>query len=154
MEWFEAGSVEWSLIRPRKIGLPSTRPILVLSCSVRWVDRGLVRRSTSWSWLWTWWTFSMPFWAISRTKCRSIWMCFIRECWMGLRLSWVAPKLSQSNIGGEFRDRLSSWNRDNNQMVSEAAFARALYSASVDDLATTRCYFELQDIGLEPRKQI
>jgi len=39
-------------------------------------------------------------------------------------------------------------------MVSEAALARARYSASVDDRATARCFLELQDIGLEPRKQI
>jgi hypothetical protein len=39
-------------------------------------------------------------------------------------------------------------------MVSKAAFVRALYSASVDDRAIALCFFELQDIGLEPRKQI
>ena len=74
--------MEWSLIRLRKIGLPSARPILVMSRSVCWVDRGLVRRSASWSWLCTWWTFSMPFWAISRTKCRSI------ECASSESVEW------------------------------------------------------------------
>lgn len=32
--------------------------------------------------------------------------------------------------------------------------ASARYSASVDDRATTRCFLELQEIGLEPRKHI
>ena len=32
--------------------------------------------------------------------------------------------------------------------------AGAQYSASVDDRATTLCFFELQEIGLEPRKHM
>jgi len=38
--------------------------------------------------------------------------------------------------------------------VLEAAFASALYSALVEDRVTARCFFELQEIGLEPRKHM
>ncbi|XP_035544668.1 probable protein phosphatase 2C 23 [Juglans regia] len=46
----------------------------------------------------------------------------------------------------------SSLNKDSSHTVSEAAFARDRYSASVDDHATALCFFELQEIGFEPRK--
>ena len=48
----------------------------------------------------------------------------------------------------------SSLRRVYNHIVSEAALARARYSASVVDRATTRCFFELQEMGLEPKKLI
>ena len=41
-----------------------------------------------------------------------------------------------------------------NHIVSEAAIASARYSASVEDLATTLCFFELQEMGLDPKKLI
>jgi hypothetical protein len=37
-------------------------------------------------------------------------------------------------------------------MVSDVAFARARYSASVEDQATARCFLELHEIRLDPRK--
>ena len=48
----------------------------------------------------------------------------------------------------------SSLRRVDNHIVSEAALARARYSASVVDHATARCFFELQEMGLEPKKLI
>ena len=48
----------------------------------------------------------------------------------------------------------SSLRRVDNLIVSEAALARARYSASVVDRATARCFFELQEMGLEPKKLI
>jgi len=39
-------------------------------------------------------------------------------------------------------------------MVSEVAFASTRYSTSVKDCATTLCFFELQDIRVDPRKQM
>ena len=39
-------------------------------------------------------------------------------------------------------------------IVSEAALARARYSAYVVDRATACCFFELQEMGLEPKKLI
>ena len=48
----------------------------------------------------------------------------------------------------------SSLRRVDNHIVSEAALARAWYSASVVDRATTRYFFELQEMGLELKKLI
>lgn len=39
-------------------------------------------------------------------------------------------------------------------MVSKVAFASTRYSTSVKDCATTLCFFELQDIKVDPRKQM
>ena len=39
-------------------------------------------------------------------------------------------------------------------MDSAAAVAKALYSTSADDLAMARCFFELYEIGVGPRKII
>ena len=61
-------------------------------------------------------------------------MCFMREYCTGLRLSSVAPKLSESNIGVEEIERSSSWHGDTNQIVLDPALEKALYSASIDDL--------------------
>ena len=46
----------------------------------------------------------------------------------------------------------SSFKKVDNHIVSEAALARAQYSASVVDRAMTCCLFELQEMGLEPQK--
>ena len=48
----------------------------------------------------------------------------------------------------------SSLRRVDNHIVSEAALARARYSAYVVDRAMARCFFELQEIELEPKKLI
>ena len=51
-------------------------------------------------------------------------------------------------------EKLSSAKSARSHNVSDAAFASALYSASVDDRVTARCFFELQEMGLEPRKHM
>ena len=81
-------------------------------------------------------------------------MCFILECWTGLKLKCVAPKLSHKSFGEAEREKLSLAKSARSHNVSDATFASALYSASVDDRATTRCFFELQEMGLEPRKHM
>ena len=48
----------------------------------------------------------------------------------------------------------SSLRRVGNHIVSEATLASARYSASVVDHATARCFFKLQEMGLEPKKLI
>ena len=48
----------------------------------------------------------------------------------------------------------SSLRRVDNHIVSEAALARARYSASVVDRAKAHCFFELQELGLGPKKII
>lgn len=127
---YESGwlSLEWfALIHPLKIELPSARAILLLSTSVRCLEKGFVNKSASWSWVWTCPTWSALRWTRSRTKWRSIWMCFIIEWWTGLKLRWIAPRLSQSSDGVDWSLKPSSWRRECIQTVSEAALARALY---------------------------
>ena len=81
-------------------------------------------------------------------------MCFILECWIGLKLKCVAPKLSHKSFREAEMEKLSSANSVRSHNVLEAAFVSALYSASVEDRVTARCFFELQEIGLEQRKHI
>lgn len=45
----------------------------------------------------------------------------------------------------------SSDNKEHIQLTLAAVFATDLYSASVEDLATVLCFFELHDTGLRPR---
>ena len=58
--------------------------------------------------------------------------------------------LSHQSVGGE-RFNFSSLRRELIQINSDVALAIALYSASVLDLATVACFFELQEIRLLPR---
>jgi len=105
-------AVWFSLIRPRKNGLPSMRPILCLRKSMRCLESGLVSRSASWSFAWTWRTTREFFWTRSRTKCKSIWMCFMQECWTGLKLRLVAQRLSHKSSGGWGRENFISVKSD------------------------------------------
>ncbi len=66
----------------------------------------------------------------------------------------MAPRLSHSREGGALSGKPSSLRRLSNHIVSEAALASDLYSASVDERATARCFLELQEMGLWPRKLI
>jgi len=103
-----------SLMRPRKNGRPSDRPILSRKNSVRCQERGLVSRSASWSVVWTCWTLRIFFATKSLTNWISICICFILECWTGLKLRCVAPKLSHRSRGGCDRQNFSFWSRDSN----------------------------------------
>lgn len=69
-----------------------------------------------------------------------------------MNLRWVAPKLLQSNFGEVVSGSPCLLCRDNNQTVSDAAFTSDQYFASVDDLAIALYFFELQEIGFNPRK--
>ena len=66
----------------------------------------------------------------------------------------MAPRLSQSRDGDDIGWNPSSCRREDNHIVSDVALASALYSIYVDDRAITRCFLELQETGLEPRKLI
>ena len=78
----------------------------------------------------------------------SIWICFILEYWTGLKISWVAPKLSHKSRGGCGNVKFISWNRDSSHMDSITIVAKTLYSASVDDYAIARCFLELHEMGV------
>ena len=149
-------SLPWSLqsvfIRARKIELPSASPILYLNILIFCLDNGFVNKSTNWSYVWTCRTWREPRWTRSRTKWRSICMCFMCECWTGLKLRYVAPRLSQSNKGAIFSGKPSLWRSPRSHIVSDVAFARAQYSALVVDLATDLCFFKLHEMGFGPKK--
>lgn len=59
--------------------------------------------------------------------------------------------LSQYMTGAAGISIPSSVSREHNNRTSEAAFATALYSASVEDLATPLCFLDDQEIGFYPR---
>jgi archaellum biogenesis ATPase FlaH len=72
----------------------------------------------------------------------------------GIKAKIVAPKLSHNSAGEALIKSLCSLNSDISHTVSEAALARERYLASVDERATTLCFLELQEMGLDLRKQI
>lgn len=78
-------------------------------------------------------------------------MCFILEWKTGLTQRNIAPRLSQKITGAAGNETPSSDRTLQTQFISEAALATALYSASVDDLATPFCFLDDQEIGCLPR---
>jgi hypothetical protein len=119
--------------------------------SIRSRDNGLVSKSASWSWVCIWLTLRVPFWTWSRTKRRSICICFILEWWTKLKLRWVTPRLSHTREGDTFNGNPSLWRSVSSHMVSDALFARVRYSAFVVDQTTTLCFFEFHETRLQPR---
>jgi len=55
----------------------------------------------------------------------------------------VVPRLSHSREGGALSGKPSSLRRLSSHIVSDAALAKDQYSASIDERATARCFFEL-----------
>lgn len=51
-------------------------------------------------------TLMISCWTRSCTKWRSIWICFILECYTGLNLRWVVSKLLHKREGGSFSENL------------------------------------------------
>ena len=66
----------------------------------------------------------------------------------------MAPILSHNRRGGRGSWRRSSLRRFVIHVSLATAEAIEWYSASVEDLATVRCFLEHQEIGLSPRKMI
>jgi len=124
--WFK----ESSLTRPLKMEVPLMTLILFRSSYMRWHDRGFVKRSASWYCVLTWWTWSVPFYTMSLTKCKSIWMCFILECWIWLKVKCVAPKLSHKSFREAEMEKSSLAKSARSHSVLEAAFASAILSFS------------------------
>lgn len=54
-------------------------------------------------------------------------------------------------IGEDGTETPSSERMLHTQIISDAAFATARYSASVDDLATPFCFLEDQEMGCWPK---
>jgi hypothetical protein len=60
--------------------------------------------------------------------------------------------LSHQSTGGAEIGRPSSDSKDCNHESSAAVFAKALYSASMLDLATVTCFLQLYEIRFVPKK--
>ena len=70
---------------------------------------------------------------------------------MGLADKYVAPKLSHQSralAGCGIPNSVRSFYTHN---ISAVAFAKALYSASVEDLETVGCFLAVQEIKLSTR---
>ena len=61
-------------------------------------------------------------------------------------------KVVREQVGGNRTGERSSDNSDFTHCSSVAAIAITRYSASMEERATVRCFVELQEIGLTPRK--
>lgn len=113
--------------------------------------KGLVNMFASWSTKETQ-TWRLPLSTCSRTKGKSKAMCLDLELITRFLHMKEAPTLSQRMIGGlgrvAWRSQRRCWIHNN----SAAVYAKTLYSASVLDLATTRCLQEVQLIKFEPWK--
>ena len=123
---------------------------LVLKRSSICLVAGLVNTSANWSSVEINLTSSSQAATRSLTKWKSISMCLVRAWKTGLAVRYVAPKLSQDRTGTRCWDTPSSLSSDSTQMASAAPFAKALYSASVLDLDTVGCFFELQEMRFGP----
>ena len=64
----------------------------------------------------------------------------------------MAPRLSKNKVGDNYIGARSSDNNDFTHCNSAATATIARYSASVEERATVRCFVELQEIRLTPRK--
>jgi hypothetical protein len=60
--------------------------------------------------------------------------------------------LSHQSRGGDRRDKPSSCSKDWNHLISAAALARALYSASVLERATVAYFLQLHEMRFLPKK--
>ena len=64
----------------------------------------------------------------------------------------MAPRLFENKVGSNCTSARNSDNSDFTHFNSVATVAIARYSASVEERATIRCFVELWEIGLAPRK--
>ncbi|KAI4320958.1 hypothetical protein MLD38_034389 [Melastoma candidum] len=94
----------------------------------------------------------IPSLIFSRTKSKSISRCLVRSWNTGFLLIWIMDLLSQYRGIGFFNVTPKSFSNVINHMTSAAVVATALYSASVELLATVVCFFDLQLTKDPPRK--
>jgi len=134
-----------SFICPRKIELPSARPILLHNNSLHCFDNGFVNKLAIWSSVSICLTWRLPFCTKSHTKWRSIWICFIGECLTRLKLRWVAPRLSRNNYGDSEIRNVSSLKRVDSHIILDATAASARYSTFV-------MYMQLLFVSLSSKK--
>ena len=78
-------------------------------------------------------------------------MCLVLSCWIGLEARAIVEMLSHRILTGCGTDTFKSLRKELSQVISHEQFASALYSASVEDLENSVCFFECHEIKLEPR---
>jgi hypothetical protein len=88
----------------------------------------------------------------SRTKWKSISMCFVLAWKTGFAVRYVAPRLSHHKMAVCCRGTRSSFKTDSIHIASATPFPKALYSASVLDLETVGCFLALHEIKFGPTK--
>lgn len=111
-----------------------------MSTSARWNNEG------------TWLISNFPLAICSRTKYKSISMCFVRECWIGLADSEIVIILSHQIVGFLGLSIWSSRSSDWIHKSSVAVLATDLYSTSILERETVGCFLEHHDTGFGPIK--
>ena len=80
---------------------------------------------------------------LSLTKWQSNSMCLVLACWTRLDARAIVEILSHRILTGVGTDTCKSLRREHSQVIS----AKALYSASVEDLKIRGCFFEYHNMG-------
>ena len=111
------------------------------------LSSAFVNTSATWSWEVIFCKITSPLSTLSRTKCWCTAMCFIVLWCIGFLDIPIHPVLSSWMIVGPFCEYPNSLMRRRSQTASLAAWLAAMYSASVDEVATHPCCLELQLIG-------
>ena len=75
-------------------------------------------------------------------------MCFVLAWCIGLFARAIVEALSHITSDGVGTTTLRSFSKHFNQDISQVQSAKALYSASVDDLDTTDSFLDCQDMRM------
>lgn len=102
--------------------------------------RALMNMSASWCWDLIGMSLRNPEKTLSRTKWQSISICFVSSWKVGFEAMWIAAWLSENKRIGESTMMWKSFSKCYNQKSSLVVAAKALYSASADDLETVACF--------------
>lgn len=102
--------------------------------------RALLNMSARWCWDLIGMSLRDPEETVSHTRWQSISICFVRSWKVGFEAIWIAAWLSQNKRIGESTVMWKSFNKCDNQKSSLVVAAKALYSASEDDLETVACF--------------
>lgn len=79
-------------------------------------------------------------------------MCLVLACWTGLFARAMVETLSHMTSDGVGICMPKSESKHLSHEISQVLSARALYSASVEDLETTYCFLDCHEMRLLPRK--
>ena len=124
---------------------------LFFNCKNLAIEKSLVKTSATWSIEGTKRISNVFCKTLSRTKCMSISICFVREWYTWLAASEAAPWLSYQITGENLSSTPNYLSKECIQVNSTATRANARYSDSILDRATTLCFLELQDTRFPPK---